>query len=205
MSVGTIYRNRRKADRWEPASTALTVARMLDAAPAFWNEWRADCGEVEAAEWREGGYQLRAVVYDDPDADLSWLGEFTDTWEPGAVSNADSTTWHALKWFIPANDPHENYPYFRRAGMGRAEARQRCHDLARQAMLTAREPEVYGVTVTASLGGRVLGEASCWGIHDEYPHLAYVAEVARECAADAICEADATLARRLGTAREVIA
>lgn len=199
------YRQARRADRWLGAREALRRARATDSARSFWNA-DEESNEWAAAEWSdpETGYAYRAVVVSCDDNDLSWLGEWTDN-PDGAIPN-DERERGSYAYFRPENPGIENYPYFRRAGMGRTEARERCADLDREAMRQARSSEDwFGVEVTASLGGRVFGTASLWECYDSDRHYPYLAEVAAELAPEAAHEADRTIARKLGTVAEVIA
>lgn len=74
-------------------------------------------------------------------------------------------------------------------------ARKRIRDAMKraEAMNDGRGPSAVGVHVVASKGGIVLGENSLWGLTDE--DRDYLAEVADDCAAEAIREARDALAR----------
>lgn len=201
--LAKLYRSERRANPYYGARTCLAIARMIDQGRGFWNASPSG-SEYEAAEWRQDGYQMRAVVVIDQDPDISWLGEFTD--DPDGAIRANPDSDHGTySWFRPENPGIDNLPYFRAAGMGKADALARCAELDREAVEMAREPEFYGVTVTASLGGEVWGEATLWGVDDVAGSFAYAASVARdELAPEAAHEADAAIARKLGTVAEVI-
>lgn len=88
----------------------------------------------------------------------------------------------------------ENY---RRLGKHASDviARKRIRDAMKRAesMNDGHGPSAVGVCVVASKGGIVLGESSLWGLTDE--DRDYLAEVADDCAADAIHQAREALAR----------
>lgn len=45
---------------------------------------------------------IRFIHERDPDPDLSWIGEFSDTWKEGAIHHSDNP--RTCKWFIPATE-----------------------------------------------------------------------------------------------------
>ena len=45
---------------------------------------------------------IRIVHEPDYDSDLSWIGEFSNTWKEGAIHHSDDP--RTLKWFIPATE-----------------------------------------------------------------------------------------------------
>ncbi len=189
--VRTLYRLKRRGDRWLPARAALGVARMIAAVPGRW-------APGEAITWSEGGWTYTATLHYDDDADTSWLGEFTDDDDEGTIPYPGATS-RTFQRFRPANPGAAEYPYYRRSGMGRAEARERCADLDERAMLLAADPELYGVTVKAEHPYYGSGEMSLWGIDDEACAWdAARGDVASEARADAERSAGKRLARLTG-------
>lgn len=202
MNAADEYRKIRRGNPRLPARHALAVARMNLAAVGFWN-FDPYGPEVLSAEWSADGYAFRSSVVYDFDPDTSWLGEFTD--DPTDAIPNPGAGHREYAYFRPGNPGAGTYPYLRAAGWTRDAARRECARLDREAMELAREPEFYGVTVTASLMGRELGSASLWGCSDDDHRYPYLADVARDLASEAAREADRAIARKLGTAAEVIA
>lgn len=198
----TTYQRQRRSDRWLPARVALATARVEQRGRGFWNAETGPTEQVVASEWHHDGYDYRAVVVYDTAPDTSWLGTFTDD-PTGAIPTGGGYREYA--YFRPENPGIDNLPHFQRAGMPADEARARCAELDRSEMRLALSDEWYGVIVTCSVMGRELGEASLWGIHDDTVGMVYCAETAREMADEATYEADATVAKHLGTVRELVA
>lgn len=169
------------------ARDALAIAR--DEAQAFLSP-----GETET--WTDGPWTFTATATWDDYPDTSWLGRFTDRWEPDAIpTNGDRGE---CAWFVPENPGRAEIPYYRRAGMGRHDAWLKARELDRDALARARAPEHYIVTVTAE-GPFGIGEATVGRVDDSYPY-AYLSTLARELADEARHDAEASAVRRMARA-----
>lgn len=185
------------------ASSALGWARTVAAVPDF-----VDPGGYT---FEREGFTLRVRVRPDDDPDTSWLGRFTDTWEPGAIvtdpyrrepSEAGDRAYRGeWRYFVPAIPALEQREYLRRS-----HARHVADCLARAYVerdyRLALEQREQVVSVSASREGVKLGGSALGGcdLGDEYAATrAYLHEIVDELADEAILEALEAL-ERLGAA-----
>lgn len=141
-----------------PAAAAYTIAKQLASVSAW--EWRGDTatrGSDRVAE----GWEIVLEVMPDDDNDYSHLGEFTDTWEEGAV--AHSTDPREYKYFVPAISEEEHYKGLR-GQYGKNEARRLARSYVDQDRRAAAEYQSCYVKVSVMLDGRELGSAGMGGV-----------------------------------------
>lgn len=184
-----LYKRQRRQDRRMPASTALALARQAERVPAGW--WPGD----EPETWCAEGWTYTARLRWDECPIPDWLGEFTDDDGPDTIPNPEYQHGR-YKRFRPANPGMAEFPYYRAAGMGKAEARERCAELDRDAARRAAAGEMYGVTVEATGPNGETGEASLGGIDDEHPYGYAWSVAVDELAPEARGEAEASALRR---------
>ena len=161
------------------------------------------------AKWKQNGFDMRAVILPDEYSDgKDYLGKYESVKRhvslPGGrrvVEKPDSQGRYLLYgcgrgwdhyWFTPDSD--DEY------GLQNAK---------RMFEWLNDEWSYVGVKVTASLDGVVLGENSLWGVEsDSNEHGGdedYFAEVAGDCAYEAIHEAKTRAAVLLEKLKEVVA
>lgn len=141
----------------------------------------------------------------DQDPDLSWIGEYSSTWSPGAEN------WHQFakvpqrsrhnicQWFIPQFTYEEVLQDYK--DLGRHEAKMKArgrvrHDMALLKAIQDGDTLVVGVVATAYLNGEELGEGSTWGIVFDPAvdgHWAVVNEAAGEVILEAVGQATENL------------
>jgi len=93
------------------------------------------------------------------DSDMSWVGEYTDTWQPGAIDRTQGRggNHREYRYFVPANSMEEHRRGLRKLGYGKHEAwvlarsyvRQ---DYARMEALCRGEWCYLGIQATATVG-----------------------------------------------------
>jgi hypothetical protein len=119
---------------------------------------------------REGFTISIKVEYDDH-TDLSYLGELSDRWEPGAMKWSGGRD--SYKWFIPTNSEEDQYRGLREMKYGRTQARDAARECVKADYKQMKDfcedrAAMYGVIVTASRKGIELGEDSLWSVDDSY-------------------------------------
>jgi hypothetical protein len=190
MTRETIERAHALATKYPGMSAAarLRVARGGASAPA-WIDTLATDGHVE-----RDGFELVLSITPDDYPDVSFLGEFTDRQEPGAVPNPEGRYDSRLyRWFVPAITEDEHYRGLRDLKFGRAQARDLARSYVRQDLELARDYAPVIATVTAHRAGVELGSASLGGIDDE--DYARSWDVLGDLASEALAEAQETLGR----------
>lgn len=89
--------------------------------------------------------------------DTSWVGRFTDEWEPGAVvAMANAPRRSRLRYFVPALTVAERRADLSRLGFSRGMAQEQAEQSVRQDMEYVREPDSLMVTVEAIKSGAVV-------------------------------------------------
>lgn len=186
---------RRARAKGYSAQQALRVAKAKPAIELEWQDYDS------RATFERDGFTFRVEVQPD-DTDMSWLGEFTDTYEDGAVKNPEhGYTRHVYEWFVPTYTYDERVRDNRAAGCSRGVA----HELARESIAKDARMAVdyteYVVALHVEREGIELASAYLGGVgfSDNYiENQGYVAEVVEELVDEAIEEARATLARLCG-------
>lgn len=195
MNVQEAYRENR--GNGVPARWALDYARREQDAPRF--EWSGDVGTLE-----RDGFQLTAKVEPDYAADLSYLGEFTNTWSADAIRVPEEMRYAPAafkvgwEYFEPAISWAEHFRGLQAMGFPRHVADCLAREYNRRDMRAMTETETYVVTVTASRAGIELGSASLGGIDflpktSDRERYAYLDECAQDLMGEAIEEARANL------------
>jgi hypothetical protein len=114
------------------AATRLRWARSQAGYAELWSDLEFDANRTARIE-RDGFTVHVQYSYDDY-PDRSWVGEFTDTWQPGAIKHLPG--WHAgydgseytqpdphtYGWFVPTNSAEADRRWFAKAGYARHDA-----------------------------------------------------------------------------------
>jgi len=188
------------------ASQALIHARSAVARPTL--DWQDDGRGKLVATFKRNGFELRATAQPDDYADLSWIGSFTDKWQPGAVKR-QHVGRHEYAYFVPENPTDWHRRELRKLNYGKGEAALLAASYTRSDLHLL---ETYGdrwqewlVTVTASRAGIELGQSSVGGVGGSENHaktLDYLTETAFELAGEAVDGAQDALGRLLATRGE---
>lgn len=168
---------------WLSAATRLSWARDETRRSAEWSDLEFDSNMT--ARITRDGFSVHVQYTYDEYPDVSFLGEYTDNWQPGAIKHLggwhtsyDGTPYgapdaHTYGWFIPANSAEEVRQWYRKAGHGRHDAwlagqRQARKDYERRDDIT-----VYVLKVTAYRAGVELGFDCVGGIDlgDDLPNI----------------------------------
>lgn len=125
------------------------------------------------------GFELTASILAEFAPDTSWLGEFSDTAESGAIDHEATDTWLERSWqgpkyFNPANPDYAKQDY------------KRLVDYYQGGW------SLVGIQVTASKAGIELGSDSLWGIESDSSED-FFHETAAELVVEAIEQAKAKL------------
>lgn len=160
---------------------------------AWAQQERYDYADGDKIEWHGATIEL-SVSYDDW-PDMSWLGEFSDSWEPGAIDHEPSNS-RTFRYFIPAN--RQNPADFSRLGYARHEAWLRAERAARDDYERACDYESYLLKARIVLDGNVIGESALYGVDldtrtvesrrhaDEYVAYMFGSELIPEAKEDAL-------------------
>ena len=141
------------------AKHALAWARAKYQDREDW-EWSHD-GETSTLE-REG-FTITLKVESDYYPDSSFLGEFGDTWQEGAITN-DPDDSRLYRWFYPAITQAEHRAGLQALGMSKSVAEDLAREYVRRDMETAREYAAYVLIVSASREGIELGSDVLGGV-----------------------------------------
>ena len=135
--------------RGVPAKYSLSYARRLATYPEV--SWEEGYGGFYAClSWR--GFDIRVKCLPDDDFDTSWIGRFSDTWEPRAIEVLKDPTY---------NPPRYPYYYFHPA----SEEGNLDWKLMKEIISGEWTPTV--LTASASKAGVGLGSACVGGyLHD---------------------------------------
>lgn len=198
---------RSKGHRPAEIKNILAAARQHPKpAPLDWHTERHS-GE-EYATWKQGGFTLRAEKHYDQDGDLSYLGEFTNTWKPGCFTRRNAGRGE-YKYFMPENTAAWHTKSLLEMKYPRGEAWLLGQQYARQDWKRAEDYNdnqwcYYWVEVTASRAGEELGRASLGGVESDSDEAgySYFDEVARDLAHEAIAEARAAVPARAKELRQ---
>jgi hypothetical protein len=156
--------------------------------------------------------------------DTSYIGEFSDTWEPGAIDRARwekvstpcGTSWQyswdrrEYRWFIPGcalQEVRESAAYYsNELGMSRHEAWVKATriPITQHSMLESYGKDWWhiGISVKAYVNGMEVACASLWGIEDGYDYdpEAYHDEVVEELIGECRHELEKAASKLLTTA-----
>jgi hypothetical protein len=194
----TLTEKYRSLRRKHPGLSASQAYRWATAKPPrFTLDWRG-----EEARLAVQGFEVVVRKEVDEDGDTSWLGHFTDTWEPGAIDLTHRHTSyrpHEYKYYVSCNHPNvekEARDLNQKCGLGKGEAyetarRYRFEDLQRLEDYANGEWCFYGVVVTVYREGIELGSDALWGIESDSEE--YFDEAAGDLIPRAVQEAKATL------------
>lgn len=166
-----------------------------------------DC--VSKAKVKQDGYTCFIRVHIDTDADTSYLGEFSDTPEDGAIRHSEDSREYA--YFNPANveqwtSDNRFDKTYRSLGLARHDLRLFIlkHDAEADYRLMLNL-ESYWISVKCQRAGVVLGEASLSGIdvdsRDYQGTRKYINETAWELVQEAIAEAEQNTAAKIAELR----
>lgn len=162
------YRNYRAQYPGIPARTALAWARGDDKPRAGW-EWDTH-GDTATIE--RDGFSLKLTIEYDDYPDTSYLGEWSDTFEPGAIAVTDDMRYRPAafridwKWFIPGISAEEHRRGLSAMGYARhtADCLARSYVLRDMRRLSSDTFALYVVSVSASREGIELGSACIGGV-----------------------------------------
>jgi hypothetical protein len=206
-----------------PAGTRLRWARTEDKRTDTEREWvdaiASDIGTGRATILEIAGTTVTIRVERDLNPDLSYAGEFSHKWEPGAVPRLPEVgpplagyTQHNPSelpdWFVPSGlDGLEDY--YRKAGMSRGRIQERITEAVRSQQWVVASGESYVADVTVYYAGAEVGASSIGGLDPDprdtpTARARYIAEsIVWDC--DLIGEALASAAdtvERIASARD---
>lgn len=151
---------------------ALEVARNMQA--PTWPQLEPHGDNAFLTTWE--GFDIEVRVNYDEYPDTSWAGEFSQTWQPGAIQNPDwrphgqGRAGDVYRWFIPERPwgtDEENEPHLVRAGLARHDRWLTIQRYIREDYEIARggdERPQWVITAEASIEGIVLGADSLHGV-----------------------------------------
>lgn len=136
-----------------------------------------DLGE----EIEREGLTVTVSMAPDQCPDVSWLGEFTDTWSRDALVNSHNDS-NAYRYFVPGTTVGEHRRALSDLGYARGVAHALAVSYAREDMTTAREPEMFTVKVAVSKAGVTLATEYLGGValSDDEDRAEQVAHLVRD-------------------------
>lgn len=138
--------------------------------------------------------------YDDYPPDTSWLGHFSDQWQPEAIRV--QPYWRGYRnwetrdlWYHPAESIRRQTEWFTKNGYSKHDAAMLPLSYAHQdkeRLLAYYRDDWYfmGITVVIRYNGIELGSASCGGIESDGGDE-YLAEITQELIDEALAEVKA--------------
>jgi hypothetical protein len=148
--------------------------------------------------FEHNGFTVEAKIEADYDADVSWIGRFSDTPEEGAIDHHATGTWldrshRGQRYFNTANYAYQDY-----LNMGKSKSvarrlanKQAQQDYKRLVGYYTGEWNMVGVKLTISRDGVTLGDASLWSIESDSG--SYFNEVVQDLLHDVQAEAQQKL------------
>ncbi|ASR39988.1 hypothetical protein BAY61_32425 (plasmid) [Prauserella marina] len=139
-----------------PASVAYRAATAAPTLPPY----RSGPDETITFELDDpdlAAFTITAHLEPGPMPDISWLGEFTNTWSPEAIENSRDRRFY--RYFVPTCTVAERRADFSARGYARAEAQRIAEHEARRDLRLAREIEHRIVVVSVRKAGVLLGAA----------------------------------------------
>lgn len=116
--------------------------------------------------------QIKIVADEYPD--LSWLGEFTDKYQEGAIDHHAQlgyTDRRVFRWFVPCNTEQDHYKSLRGMGYTHLGALRMARKYVKQdykRLVTYGDYwHMTGVIVKLSIDGVEVAESSLWGIESD--------------------------------------
>jgi hypothetical protein len=142
------------------ASTRLRWARSAVEREQLWGDLEFD--DNNTARIERDGFTIHIQYTYDEYPDCSWIGKFTDTWEPGAIKHLAGWTGsdhtqplsQTYGWFIPGNGADEAWAWYRQAGYARHDAWLTAQRQVRQDYERMDEITFYDLKVTVFRAGR---------------------------------------------------
>jgi hypothetical protein len=104
------------------------------------------------------GFTVTATAEPDPEPDIDWLGEFTDTRSPHCVE-VNRGDRHAYRYFLPTYTAAQRRADLSRRGYSRARAQELADEGVRDDARLARVLEHRVICVEARKAGVLLGAA----------------------------------------------
>lgn len=117
--------------------------------------------------------------------DTSWLGKFTDRWEPGAIKHSDDR--REYRWFVPENKEEDTFDWYHVHGYSKQVAREHAKRQVHEDYHIAKNFESYVITVKMYMHGEFVDSQSLGGVmlgSDYKMAESYKQEIARELEQD---------------------
>lgn len=143
-----------------PAVRAHRLSADQPVPPGFTYELRSDgtIRFVPLAHLDLAGLDIAATVTPDTDPDLSWVGEFNNTWAPGALIAGDKAT-ASHRYFHPSHSVTERREHLASEGHSRSVAYEIAMAHAHDDLCLARDPNMLIVNVAITKAGVELGDS----------------------------------------------
>lgn len=139
-----------------------------------------------------GRYTVEVKIGFDEYVDFSWIGEFTDRWEEGAVK-LEQHARHGYSYFIPECKYEYHYRALRDMKVGRAETARKAREYVQQDVKRADDYQTIFIATTARLNDVALGAGHIGGIDDLDIKGEYVQDEVWEMIEEACTQADEKL------------
>jgi hypothetical protein len=173
-------------------SAGFWARQALDAPEPL--DWQ-DVKGWPKATWEEGRFRVEVKRQYDECPDVSFLGSFTDKWEPGAILHNRNRDRNTYKWFVPGNSEEGHRKSLRAMGYTKHDAYTLARSYVRQdyqRMLGLDRGDWFSVGIVATVydlkTGIELGGGSCWGFESDSGDDYFDSE-ARAIASEALSEA----------------
>lgn len=147
------------------AASALRSAKIdVKRKPIVWTDGHDRTTGHPRASFKRNGFDITIKVGDEECPDLSFVGEFTDKFEPGAIKR-NKPGRNEFKYFVPGNSFEDHRSSLNKMGFSKGESGRMAAEYVHRDMKMLEDGirQVY-VTVTASKAGVELGSDSLGGI-----------------------------------------
>lgn len=187
---------------------AKTKTKQTNGAPAF--EENACSGDSFKGE--HDGFTIVVKFQYDEDADLSYMGEFSDAPDDGAIDHHEKGEWlgrsyRGPRYFIPAHYKDALNYYLEHEKLSEEEARAKADrqvvaDYERLVEYHQGHWSMLGMIVTVYLDGVKLGDASIWSVESDSGAV-HFKELYDDLLHEAVAEARKTLEKLCTKAKEL--
>lgn len=180
-TIAEKYRKVRKEHDSISASLALTWARQEEPVEFDGDDILETVDGRSTVELTRGKFTIHITARVDECPDYSHLGEWSDTWQEGAIRNPESLQdRHMYDWFIPCNTEASHFKGLRDLKYGKTESRNLARSYVIRDMRAARDYQAFVLFVRAFANGIELGCDSLGGVDIDLSDPSYLASCVLE-------------------------
>lgn len=175
------YRKLRSENRTTPATYLIAWARQEKPVDFDGDDILATVDGRSTVELTRGKFTIHITACLDEFPDTSHLGEYSDTWQDGAIRNPESLTDSVMyDWYVPMNTEASHYKALRDMKYGKSLAHELARSYVYRDMQSLRDYQSFVLFVRAFANGIELGCDSLGGIDIDISDPSYLADCVLE-------------------------